>query len=182
MIARGVAFKIGRLSAVAWLGQRNGTAPLRLALIALVAVLMVLNSIGVFGASFDKRRPHPSPRQRVPRYVLSLVCERGRALEKFCRFCFEGDHKQSCNGRKMTKLILSAAFGGALALLLTVSTGVALPISLGAEATIESAATLSTIEQVHGTHRSCRLGRVWQWGGAVRWHRHVGSRHTPVRC
>jgi hypothetical protein len=82
----------------------------------------------------------------------------------------------------MTKLILSAAAGGALALLLTISTSLALPLSLGAEATIESAATLSTIEQVHGAHRSCRLGRVWQWGGVVRWHRHVGSRNRPVRC
>ena len=82
----------------------------------------------------------------------------------------------------MAKLILSAAFGGALALLLTVSTTVALPLSLGAEATIESAATLSTIEQVHGTHRSCRPGRVWQWGGVIRLHRHIGSRNTPLRC
>jgi hypothetical protein len=81
----------------------------------------------------------------------------------------------------MTKLILFAAFGGALALLFTISTSVALPLSQGAEATIDSAATLSTIEQVHGTHRSCRLGRVWQWG-VVRWHRHVGSRNSPVRC
>jgi hypothetical protein len=82
----------------------------------------------------------------------------------------------------MNKLILSAAVGGALALPLTISTSVALPLSLGAEATIESAATLSTMEQVHGTHRSCRLGRVWQWDGRVRLHRHVGSRNSPVRC
>jgi hypothetical protein len=82
----------------------------------------------------------------------------------------------------MTRLILSAAVGGALALALTVSTSVALPLNLGAEATIESAATLSTIEQVHGTHRSCRLGRIWQRRGAVRWHRHVGPRNAPVRC
>lgn len=81
----------------------------------------------------------------------------------------------------MNKLILSVVVGGALALPLTISTSLALPLSLGAEATIESAATLSTIEQVHGSHRSCRLGRVWQWG-VVRWHRHVGSRNSPVRC
>ena len=81
----------------------------------------------------------------------------------------------------MTKLILSAAVGGVLALPLTIGTSAALPLSLGAEATIESAATLSTIEQVHGTHRSCRRGWVWQWR-VTRWHRHVGSRHSPVRC
>jgi hypothetical protein len=34
---------------VAWLGQRNGPASLRLALGAVVAVLMILNSIGVYG-------------------------------------------------------------------------------------------------------------------------------------
>jgi hypothetical protein len=82
----------------------------------------------------------------------------------------------------MTKLILLAAVGGALALTLTTGAGVAIPLSLGAQATIESAATLATIEQVHSTHRSCRLGRVWQWGGVVRWHRHVGPRNRPVRC
>jgi hypothetical protein len=49
VIGLGVAFEIGKLSAVAWLGHRNGAAPLRLALAALVAVLMVLNSIGVYG-------------------------------------------------------------------------------------------------------------------------------------
>jgi hypothetical protein len=82
----------------------------------------------------------------------------------------------------MTKLIFSVAVAGALALTLNISASVALPLSLGAEDLIESAATLSEIEQVHGTHRACRLGRVWQWGGVVRLHRHVGSRHTPVRC
>ena len=49
VIGLGVAFEIGKLSAVAWLGHRNGAAPLRLALAVLVAVLMVLNSIGVYG-------------------------------------------------------------------------------------------------------------------------------------
>jgi hypothetical protein len=82
----------------------------------------------------------------------------------------------------MTKFILSAAVGGALALALVSGVSVALPLGLGAGAAIESAATLSIIEQVHGTHRSCRLGRVWQWNGAVRLHRHVGSRNSPVRC
>ena len=82
----------------------------------------------------------------------------------------------------MTKLILSSVFGGALALALNTGASVAVPLSLGSEATIDSAAALSTIEQVHGTHRSCRLGRVWQWGGVVRLHRHVGRRNTAVRC
>ena len=50
VIGLGVAFEIGKLSAVAWLGhQRARTGVLKLALTALVAVLMVLNSIGVYG-------------------------------------------------------------------------------------------------------------------------------------
>jgi hypothetical protein len=50
VIGLGVAFEIGKLSAVAWLGQRNvASRALRGALVALVAVLMALNSIGVYG-------------------------------------------------------------------------------------------------------------------------------------
>ena len=82
----------------------------------------------------------------------------------------------------MTKFGLSAVLGGALALALATGDSMALPLGLGAEATIESAADLTTIEWVHGNHRSCRLGRVRQWGGVVRLHRHVGPRNTPVRC
>jgi hypothetical protein len=40
-----VAFELGKLSVVAWLGQRNAARALRLACVALVAVLMVLNSV-----------------------------------------------------------------------------------------------------------------------------------------
>ena len=56
VIGLGVAFEIGKLSAVAWLGQRPetgqkvvGNRPLRFALVTLVAVLTMLNSIGVYG-------------------------------------------------------------------------------------------------------------------------------------
>jgi hypothetical protein len=58
VIGLGVAFEVGKLSAVAWLGHRHGTAPLRLALVALVAVLMVLNSIGVYGFLSRARIEH----------------------------------------------------------------------------------------------------------------------------
>src|SRR5262249_3780005 len=50
VIALGAVFEVGKLSAVAWLGQ--GYAALRalkVALVVLVAVLMALNSIGVYG-------------------------------------------------------------------------------------------------------------------------------------
>lgn len=49
VIGMGTALEFGKLSAVAWLGQRNGGRALRCALLALVGVLMVLNSIGVYG-------------------------------------------------------------------------------------------------------------------------------------
>ena len=49
VIGLGVAFEIGKLSAVAWLGRAQPFSLLRVALTALVAVLMVLNSIGVYG-------------------------------------------------------------------------------------------------------------------------------------
>ena len=49
VIGLGVAFEIGKLSAVAWLGQRNGGRALRLAYAVLVLILMALNSIGVYG-------------------------------------------------------------------------------------------------------------------------------------
>jgi hypothetical protein len=50
VICLGIAFELGKLSAVAWLGQcAAASRSLRLALAALVAVLVSLNSIGVFG-------------------------------------------------------------------------------------------------------------------------------------
>jgi len=49
VVGLGVAFELGKLSAVTWLGQHNGGRALGLACVALVAVLMVVNSIGVYG-------------------------------------------------------------------------------------------------------------------------------------
>jgi hypothetical protein len=51
VVAMGVALEIGKLSAVAWLGRfaRDGSRSLVASLVALVAVLMGLNSIGVYG-------------------------------------------------------------------------------------------------------------------------------------
>lgn len=49
VVGMGVALELGKLSAVAQLGRRRGDAALRCALIVLVGVLMVLNTIGVYG-------------------------------------------------------------------------------------------------------------------------------------
>jgi hypothetical protein len=51
VVGMGAALELGKLSAVAWLGRHSGTASwrLRAALIVLVAVLMGLGAIGVYG-------------------------------------------------------------------------------------------------------------------------------------
>jgi hypothetical protein len=49
VVAMGAALELGKLSAVAWLGQRHGGRALQYALVALVGVLMALNSVGVYG-------------------------------------------------------------------------------------------------------------------------------------
>jgi hypothetical protein len=82
----------------------------------------------------------------------------------------------------MNRLNLLVAFGCALALALVVRAGSAPPFSQGADATLRAASTLNSIQNVHGTHRGCVLGRVPRWDGVVRWHRHVGPAHVPVRC
>ena len=81
----------------------------------------------------------------------------------------------------MTKLNPLAVAGGALVLVLIAKIGVAAPLSQGADATIKAAATLTMVEQTHGTHRACRLGWVSRWR-VTRWHRHIGVTNVPVRC
>jgi hypothetical protein len=51
VVGMGTALEGGKLSAVAWLGRHGGTASRRLkaGLVALVAVLMMLNAIGAYG-------------------------------------------------------------------------------------------------------------------------------------
>jgi hypothetical protein len=47
------------------------------------------------------------------------------------------------------------------------------------EVTSENA---GVIEQVHACNRVCERGAVEEWGGAVRWHRHVGKACHPISC
>jgi hypothetical protein len=49
VVGMGAALELGKLSAVAWLGRQHGGRVLRCALVGLVAVLMALNSVGVYG-------------------------------------------------------------------------------------------------------------------------------------
>ena len=73
------------------------------------------------------------------------------------------------------------AFGAAVAFVFVANVSAAAPLGHGAAAMIEANTTLSLVEQVHGTHRSCRRGWVPRWH-VVRWHRHVGMSRTAVRC
>jgi hypothetical protein len=82
----------------------------------------------------------------------------------------------------MAKLNLLTAASGVFVLVFAGSTCVAAPLSLGADATINATAKMSLIEYTHGRHRACVVGRVPRWGGAIRFHRHVGPNNVPVRC
>ena len=72
-------------------------------------------------------------------------------------------------------------FSAASVLAFVANVSGAAPLSYGADAIIGANATLNLVEQAHSTHRACVLGRVPRWG-VVRWHRHVGLAHVPVRC
>jgi hypothetical protein len=80
----------------------------------------------------------------------------------------------------MTRATFLATFGVAIALNMT-SVCSAAPLAQGAYAAINAHATMTLIEEVHGAHRVCAHGWVPRWG-VVRWHRHVGVAHVPVRC
>jgi hypothetical protein len=60
VIGMGAALELGKLSAVAWLGHRQGSASwaLKASLTLLVAVLMALNAVG-FSATSPRRALHP---------------------------------------------------------------------------------------------------------------------------
>jgi hypothetical protein len=78
----------------------------------------------------------------------------------------------------LTLFFLGLAIG---VLAFAANVSVAASLGHGADAIIKANATLNLVEQAHGTHRACVLGRVPRWG-VVRFHRHVGPAHAPVRC
>jgi hypothetical protein len=69
---------------------------------------------------------------------------------------------------------------GVLALGLATATAQALPFS--AAGPNAAAKETGLIEHVDACNRVCREGPVEEWGGAVRWHRHVGKACRPVAC
>jgi hypothetical protein len=74
--------------------------------------------------------------------------------------------------------------GGALAFALTIGVAQATPLS-NAAAGVQSAAGNtgdSSLIPVHECNRVCERAPVEEWGGAIRWHRHVGKECRPVHC
>lgn len=71
---------------------------------------------------------------------------------------------------------------GVLALGLATATAQAVP-SAGSAAGVNAAANeTGLITHVDACNRICRKGPVEEWGGAVRWHRHVGKACRPMKC
>jgi hypothetical protein len=71
---------------------------------------------------------------------------------------------------------------GVLALGLATATAQAVPLA-GVAAGVGAAANeTGLITHVDACNRVCRKGPVEEWGGAVRWHRHVGKACRPTKC
>ena len=71
--------------------------------------------------------------------------------------------------------------GGALAFGVAIGAAQATPLSQTA-AGMQAAAGSPDLIQVHECNRVCVRGAVEEWGGATRWHRHVGKACRPVHC
>jgi hypothetical protein len=56
------------------------------------------------------------------------------------------------------------------------------PFASSAAALKATTSEAGVVEQVHACNRVCERGRVEEWGGAIRWHRHVGKTCHPVSC
>jgi hypothetical protein len=70
---------------------------------------------------------------------------------------------------------------GALSLgLLTTAQG--MPLTNSAAGLKAAADGTVLVEHVDACNRVCRKAAVPEWGGAVRWHRHVGKACRPVKC
>jgi hypothetical protein len=70
----------------------------------------------------------------------------------------------------------------AAATLVGLGSAQALPLTNSAVGLKAAAEQSNLIEHVDACNRVCRKGAVEEWGGAVRWHRHVGKACTPVHC
>ncbi len=71
---------------------------------------------------------------------------------------------------------------GVLALGLMTAVAQAVPLTNSAAGLRAAADDTGLIENVDACNRVCRKGPVPEWGGAVRYHRHVGKACRPVKC
>jgi hypothetical protein len=71
---------------------------------------------------------------------------------------------------------------GVLALGLATIAAQAVPLAGSAAGLNAAANETGLVTQVDACNRVCRKGPVEEWGGAVRWHRHVGKACQPVKC
>jgi hypothetical protein len=71
---------------------------------------------------------------------------------------------------------------GALALGLATAAAQALPLASSATGLNAAADETGPIAHVDACNRVCRKAPVPEWGGAVRWHHHVGKACRPVKC
>jgi hypothetical protein len=67
----------------------------------------------------------------------------------------------------------------AVALAFGIGMAQAMPLTAGLNAAADD---LGLIEHVDACNRYCKRAQVPEWGGAVRWHRHVGKACRPVHC
>jgi hypothetical protein len=82
-------------------------------------------------------------------------------------------------GTEMTRLTIGALLAGTLAFAVA---GLANATPLGSASAGLKVNDLSVIEYVHHCNHVCVRGAVEEWGGEVRWHRHVGRACRPVHC
>jgi hypothetical protein len=79
----------------------------------------------------------------------------------------------------MKHLTIVAMVGGVLTL---AAAGSAMAVSSSDSITTKAADVTNTIQLADRCNRACRRGPVKEWGGVVRWHRHVGPNCRPVSC
>jgi hypothetical protein len=71
---------------------------------------------------------------------------------------------------------------GVPALGLVTATAQAVPLAGSAAGLNAAANETGLVTHVDACNRLCRKGPVEEWGGAVRWHRHVGKACRPTKC
>jgi len=90
------------------------------------------------------------------------------------------EKRKGCLMKKLSNLaLIGAVFSFGVA---TTSVPRALPFAGVVSVLKSTSEDAGIIEQVHACNRTCQRGPVEEWGGAVRWHRHVGKACRPISC